>query len=420
MHEPEVTPRKLWIAAVCLLGATFVPYVEAIIGPLMMLPMSGEFGWTRTQYSFATTAMFVAGAVTGLLFGRVADRFGARVIVLVGAVCGGTTMLLLSQQDGQLWKLYLAYGALGAFGSTGLGYTKIIGTLFRRHRGKALALFGAETILAMATLPLLTSWLLTSQGWRGTYIVYGLVMFALSPVLLLVIRGPGLDRPVPVPGTADAATVSPAAASAFEGLTPPQFRRDRTFWLIMLAAMLTGGLNAGLLTHIIAAIVDKGFSQATAAAVLSAATLTGLLGSLAAGFAMDYFRSARILAAFGFTAAIGILLFATSSAALGGVALVVAGLAIQRVAMAGIAPANSYMLTRFVGMRAFGEAFAMLVFVQGIAMGLAALLFGIIFDRTGSYAAVYWIMAGGAAVAAIIYLTALGPYRYQAGAARTG
>src|SRR5690606_17395229 len=145
---PELTPRKLLIAAVRLLGATFIPYVEAIIGPLMMLPMSGEFGWSRTQYSAATTAMFVSGAVTGLLFGRVADRFGARVILLVGAVCGGTTMLLLSQQDGQLWKLYLAYGALGAFGSTGLGYTKTIGTLFRRHRGKALALFGAETILA--------------------------------------------------------------------------------------------------------------------------------------------------------------------------------------------------------------------------------------------------------------------------------
>lgn len=31
MEEPEVTSRKLLIAAVCLLGATFVPYVEAII-----------------------------------------------------------------------------------------------------------------------------------------------------------------------------------------------------------------------------------------------------------------------------------------------------------------------------------------------------------------------------------------------------
>jgi hypothetical protein len=100
-------------------------------------------------------------------------------------------------------------------------------------------------------------------------------------------------------------------------------------------------------------------------------------------------------------------------------ALVVTGLAIQRAAMAGIMPGTTYALTRFVGMRAFGEAFAMVVFVQGIAMGLAAPLFGIIFDRTGSYAAVYWIMIAGTATAAIIYLTALGPYRFQTTPGRT-
>lgn len=417
MEEPELSPRRLFVAAVCLLGATFVPYVEAIIGPLMMLPMSGEFGWTRTQYSFATTFMFFSGAVTGLFFGRVADRFGPRLILLVGAVCGGVTMLLLSLQDGQLWKLYLAYGALGAFGSTGLGYTKIVGTLFVRHRGKALALFGAETMLAMATLPLLTNFLIVSRGWRGTYVVYGLIMLAMAVVLFLVIRGPGLDGPAAASRAAAAAgeTAAPAsAASLAEGLTPAQFRRDRTFWLILLAGVLTAGLYAGMLTHIIAAISDKGFSPTTAAGVLSVATLAGIIGTLAAGFALDHFRTARILSAFALTATLGILLFATGSAAFGGLVLVAAGLAILRGAVAGMMPGTSYMLTRFVGMRAFGEAFAMVVFVQGIAMGLASPLFGIIFDKTGSYVAVYWIMGAGTTIAAAIYLTALGPYRYNA------
>jgi MFS family permease len=415
MEQPEVTPRKLFIAAVCLLGATFIPYVEAVIGPLMMLPMSEEFGWSRAQYAFATTFMFVSGAITVLVFGRVADRFGPRLILLIGSVCGGATMLLLSQQDGQLRRLYLAYGLLGTFGSTGLGYTKIMGTLFKRHRGKALALFGAESTVAMAMLPLLTSYLIVELGWRGTYVAYGLVMLALSPVLYLVIRGPGLDSAVraspPLPA---AAAVGPVPAGpAIEGLTPPEIRRDRNFWLILLAAVLAGGLNAGLTTHIIAAITEKGFTQTAAAGVLSAATLAGLVGTLAAGFAMDHFRTARILSVFGLTAALGCLLFAFAGAAFGGLALVLTGLAVQRGAMAGIMPGTTYMLTRYVGMRAFGEAYAMLVFVQGVAMGLAPPLFGIIFDRTNSYAAVYWIVIAGAAAAAIVYLTALGPYRFQ-------
>jgi len=415
MNDPEITPRKLFIAAICLLGATFVPYVQATIGPLMMLPMINEFGWTRTQYAFGTTFLFVFGAVTVLVFGRLADRFGPRSILLLGSVCGGGTMLLLSQQDARLWRLYLAYGLLGAFGSTGLGYTKIVGTMFARHRGKALALFGAESTVALATLPLLTNHLNVNLGWRGTYVVYAVIMFVLTPVLFFVFRGPALSEPahaVPVVGAA-----ASTALQAKEGLTPAQIRRDGSFWLIMLSAVLGGGLNAGLSAHIIAAITDKGFTPTVAAGVLSAATLMGLAGTLAAGFAMDYFRTTRILSVFGVAAALGCLLFAVATASVGGLPLLVGGLAIQRAAMAGLMPGSTYMLTRFVGMRSFGEAYAMQVVVQGIAMGIAPPLFGVIYERTGSYSPSYAIIIAGAIAGSVVYLL-LGPYRYRADVGR--
>ena len=415
MNDPEITPRKLFIAAICLLGATFVPYVQATIGPLMMLPMINEFGWTRTQYAFATTFLFVFGAVTVLVFGRLADRFGPRSILLLGSVCGGGTMLLLSQQDARLWRLYLAYALLGAFGSTGLGYTKIVGTMFARHRGKALALFGAESTVALATLPLLTNHLNVNLGWRGTYVVYAVIMFVLTPVLFFVVRGPALSEPahaVPVVGAA-----ASTALQAKEGLTPAQIRRDGSFWLIMLSAVLGGGLNAGLSAHIIAAITDKGFTPTVAAGVLSAATLMGLAGTLAAGFAMDYFRTTRILSVFGVAAALGCLLFAVATASVGGLPLLVGGLAIQRAAMAGLMPGSTYMLTRFVGMRSFGEAYAMQVVVQGIAMGIAPPLFGVIYERTGSYSPSYAIIIAGAIAGSVVYLL-LGPYRYRADVGR--
>ena len=194
MDEPEVTPRKLLIAATCLLGSAFVPFVEATISPMMMLPMTQEFGWTRTEFAFASTFFFICGTAVVLIFGRLADRFGPRSILVTGALCGGATMLLLSRQNAELWRLYLAYALLGAFGSSGLGYTKIIGTLFARHRGKALAIFGGESIVALGTLPLLTNTMNVHLGWRGTYLVYALIMFALAPLLYFVIRGPGLSE----------------------------------------------------------------------------------------------------------------------------------------------------------------------------------------------------------------------------------
>jgi len=240
-------------------------------------------------------------------------------------------------------------------------------------------------------------------------------MFVLTPVLFFVVRGPALSEPVRA--VQAEATATSTALQAKEGLTPEQIRRDGSFWLIMLSAVLGGGLNAGLSAHIIAAITDKGFTPTVAAGVLSAATLMGLVGTLAAGFAMDYFRTTKILSAFGMAAALGCLLFALATAAVGGLPLLVGGLAIQRAAMAGLMPGSTYMLTRFVGMRSFGEAYAMQVVVQGIAMGIAPPLFGIIYERTGSYSPSYAIIIAGAIAGSAVYLL-LGPYRYRADVGR--
>jgi hypothetical protein len=43
MSEPEVLPQAAHRGK-CLLGAAFVPFVEATISPMMMLPMTAEFG----------------------------------------------------------------------------------------------------------------------------------------------------------------------------------------------------------------------------------------------------------------------------------------------------------------------------------------------------------------------------------------
>lgn len=414
MSESELTPRRLLIAGTCLLGATFIPYVQAIIAPLMMLPMIGEFGWTRTQYALATTFMFISGAITVLIFGRISDRYGPRIILLMGAVSGGALMLLLSQQDAQLWKLYTAYALLGGFGASGLGYTKIIGTLFARHRGKALALFGAESTLALAALPLLTTSLNARLGWRGTHMVYGVIMLSLAPLLYLVIRGPGLSSATPA---ATAGSGDTAAATQPAGLSPPQIRRDHVFWFIVLGAVLGRGLSVGLTAHVIAAITDKGFTATVAARTLSIATFLGLAGTVIAGLVIDRTRSAKFMSAFSIVNAVGLLLFGIASVSTGGWPLVLTGLAIQATAIAAMIPGTTYLMTRFVGMRYFGEAFAMFVVVTGIAYGVTPALFAMVFDHTGSYSLVYWIMGAAAVAAAAFYMT-LGAYRFRADTGR--
>jgi MFS family permease len=413
--ESDFSPRKMVIATACLLGSTFVPYVQATTSPLFMLPMIHEFGWTRTEYAFASTFFFLFGSITVLVFGRIADRIGVRPILLAGALCGGATMILLSFQTSALWRLYATYGLLGAFGSSGVGYTKVIGALFTRHRGKALAIFGAESTVALAILPILTNALIAHVGWRGTYVAFGLIMFLVTPLIYFVIHEPGLGaqaaRGAPSPRIARPAR--PPRPPQMQGMTAAEIRRDGTFWLIVLLAVITGGLSQGMMTHVVAAMTDKGFTPAVAAAVLSASTLAGLAGTFAGGFAVDYFRTARPVSGFALLSAVGALLFALVKASFGGLPLLVAAMALQGAATAAVRPIATYLQTRFFGLRAFAEANAIQIVFQGIAMAAAPPLFGMIYDKTGSYEPVYWTMVAGALAASVIYLL-LGPYRFGA------
>ena len=417
LEESDFSPRKMVIAAACLLGSTFVPFVQATTGPFMMLPMIKEFGWTRTEYAFASTFMFILGSITVLAFGRVADRVGVRPILLAGALFGGATMILLSFQNAELWRLYATYALLGTFGSSGVGYTKVIGSLFNRHRGKALALFGAESTVALAVLPILTATLLAHFGWRGTYIAFGLIMFCVAPVIYFVIQEPGSKAALPRKGSHRTAPSGdkPSRLAPLEGMTAAEIRRDRVFWLIVLSAVLIGGLNQGLITHIVAAIVDKGFTPAVAAGAISASTLVGLIGTFAGGFAVDHFRDARIMSVFAWVSALGVTLLGVVSISFGELPLLIAATALQGSASAAMRPGATYLQTRFLGLRAFGEANAIQVVFQGLAMAAAPPLFGMIYDRTGSYALMYWILASGAVAGSAIYLV-LGPYRYGADA----
>jgi hypothetical protein len=56
--ESDFSPRKLKIAGVCLMGQLFGSSM-LLVGPLsmLMMPMIQEFGWSRSQFSYATTAV---------------------------------------------------------------------------------------------------------------------------------------------------------------------------------------------------------------------------------------------------------------------------------------------------------------------------------------------------------------------------
>jgi MFS family permease len=140
--ESDFSLRKMKVAGAVLLGQMFASSLLPVMAlALVFVPITTEFRWTPTQFGYATTALMWCGGLVGPLLGYLVDRTGVRLMIIGGTVAVGLITIAISLTQ-ELWHFYLGFGLLGLFGTTAIGYAKVLTALFTQHRGKALALFG--------------------------------------------------------------------------------------------------------------------------------------------------------------------------------------------------------------------------------------------------------------------------------------
>ena len=417
--ESDFSFRKLKIATTCLIGITFASSVlpwSAL--SLLMLPMTKEFGWSRTEFSLALTVMLWSGGFSVAFFGHLTDKIGVRKVVLTGSVVVGLAALAGAFQTGALWQFYLLFGVFGAVGCSRSGYQKVIGALFGKHRGKALAMFGVESTLAMAVLPPLTLFLLDKFGWRGLFLAFGVIILSMVPLIYFTLEEPGVVGGLPSlpslgrPRGGAAPKQDRLGPPVLEGRTLREVLRDRTFWFIVAGTILTMAPIAGMGPHMVAAIVDKGFTRADAVWILSLTTLIGSLGTLAGGYFVDKIHSAKVKVPFQGIQALGALCLAACTSVFGGIPLLVASGVLQGFAQGGARPMSTYFQTRFFGLRAFTSVYGVQLALMDFSLGLSPLFVGYMYDRTGSYNIPLYVIVAATALAAPIFYF-LGRYRYS-------
>jgi MFS family permease len=107
-------------------------------------PMEAEFGWDRTALSLVVALGFVFNGASGPVVGRLADRWGSRIVLASSGVLLGvgalSAALIVS-----LWQLYATVGVILAIGagaaSTGVAAV-VVTRWFESRRGLALGIIG--------------------------------------------------------------------------------------------------------------------------------------------------------------------------------------------------------------------------------------------------------------------------------------
>jgi MFS family permease len=404
--ESDFSLRKIRIALTVMVGIGFgTTFILLPALPLTLVPMTREFHWTPTEYGFAFSLLLWFGATSGPFLGWIVDRVGVRPMIIGGTLIVGLLAMSLSKVN-SLWQFYACFALLGVFGSTAIGYGKVIGALFTRHRGKAMAILGLESSIVGAFIPQLVQWLVDHQGWRGTYFWLGVVTLCVAPLIYLSLEEPG---------TAGSARATPVAAPPpmLEGMTAAQVYRSRTFWLIVAAHVL-GGLPMGIIgTYMVPMLMGHGFAQRAGADFQTTFVLAGAAGSIVGGFLLDHTLSARICAPFCWLSAISLVMLATVSAGGNGALLFWVMAIVYGFGTMARLPMAGYFHTRFFGLRAFAAVSGVQAAVMAVIFGFATPIVGRSQELAGSYDPALFVLAILSALAGFIYLF-LGPYKYAA------
>ena len=135
----------------------------------------------------------ILGAALAPVVGRLVDRFGSRIVLVVSGTVIGLACLYLSAMQ-TLIGFYLAFTALRIAdqGGVKIGTSVTTGKWFERYRGRATGLvFFAETAGVIALAPL-THLVISQWGWRPAWLALAAFMFLLGvlPCALWVRRQP--------------------------------------------------------------------------------------------------------------------------------------------------------------------------------------------------------------------------------------
>lgn len=376
-------------------------------------PLKQAFGWSTTQISLAFALRSAETGPIAPLAGYLVDRFGARPAALIGVALMGLGFLLLSLTN-SLWVFYATYLllALGASICGGVMPVTNIANWFIRRRGRALGFYTAGAGVSGLLVPVVT-WLLGVYDWRTVLIMMGAGMWLLGLPLGAVLR----HRPEKYGMYPDGDDVPPQAetleAEEVEGLTTRQALKDRSFWLLTVAFLLSFAPVNGVALFLIAYLTDpidqNGLALAgtIAGAAVPIMTLTSLVGRFGFGWLADYRQPRYIL--------IGLcLLQAGGLVALSMVRSVwhlIPFFILFAPAYGGVIAVRPAIIAQYYGRHALGTIQGLSIAMMTVGGVLTPLMVGTLRDALGGYQWPFFVFAMATLVAVPLLWFARTPSR---------
>ncbi|MGB3176364.1 MAG: MFS transporter [Albidovulum sp.] len=397
-HAPLFTPVLIAGCIIIMLGFS----IRASFG-VFQIPIAEEFGWLRADFSFAIAIQNLAWGIGQPIFGALAEKFGDRKAIILGALCYAAGLILSSYAitPGQHQFLEILVG----FGVAGTGFGVILAVVGRAasadNRSLALGVATAAGSAGQVFGAPLAEILLGYFPWQTVFIIFAFVI--LSALLVLpMMRAP--ER------------ASRAELEESMGAVLKKAFHDPSFTLIFLGFFSCGYQLAFITAHFPAFVTEMcgaidpsgtlanlGVSTTSALGALSISLigLANIVGTITAGWLGKRWSKKYLLAAIytgrTIVAAAFILVPMTPTT------VVLFSVAMGSLWLATV-PLTSGLVAHIYGLRYMGTLYGIVFFSHQLGSFTGVWLGGRLYDAYGSYTAVWWIGVAVGAFSAIVHL----------------
>jgi MFS family permease len=346
-------------------------------------PIASATGWSHVGIASAMTLNFIVMGFGGFLWGAASDRFGPRIVVMIGSVLLGLALVLASRAE-TLMQFQLTYGLLVGLAASAFFAPMIAATTawFDVNRGLAVSLVSAGMGVAPMTISPFARWLISAYEWRPAMLIIGIATWVLLvPAALLVRQRPPAE-------TADAGT-----EFAAEGARPQLSKvfRSPQFIVLGLTFFACCAAHSGPIFHMVNYATICGVAPMAAVSIYSVEGLAGLGGRLLYGSLADRIGVKPVLVA-GLAVQAGALatyLLVSELTQFYALAIIFGS------AYGGVMPLYAVLAREYFGQRIIGTVLGAATMLSSLGMAFGPLIGGWIFDTFADYS---WLFTGSAMV----------------------
>ena len=353
---------------------------------IFLIPISEKNQWGREVFAMGLAFQNLMWGIWQPFTGRISDKIGAGVVVLVGAILYSLGLFLmgtLSTKTG----FVIASGILG-IGISGVTFP-IFGAISRSvtPEKRSVSIGIAMSSASLGQFVMLPASLTLLQNF-GPTLAFGIL--SVLSLIMLALAVPMFEKPIQQTTTSQDLSLREVLTEAFS---------HKGFWLLCFGFFVCGFHILFIMTHVPAFLIDKGLSPQIGTIVLALIGLFNIFGTYYAGFLGSKIRKPLILSFIYGSRAVIILIFILFPIS-NLTAYVFASL--MGIFWLSTIPPTQGTITTVFGIKNMSMLYGIAFLFHQVGAFLGGWLGGKVYDVTGSYDIVWYISIALGVFGAII------------------